>query len=145
MEPFDRASDVITGRWMAYDSDESGQGVDVFIQSFPDPKLKRLKVSPAHGSEPMWTQAGRELVYREGDKVMAVSIDLATGATGRACCSRDRTQTIPDGPARAATTSPKMANAFFSPSCLASSRGHASWWYSIGSTSCAPKSRVEAR
>jgi eukaryotic-like serine/threonine-protein kinase len=70
------------GRWMAYDSDESGQGVDVFIQSFPDSKLKRLKVSPAHGSEPMWTKGGRELVYREGDKVMAVSIDLATGATG---------------------------------------------------------------
>jgi serine/threonine-protein kinase len=70
------------GRWMAYDSDESGQGVDVFIQSFPDPKLKRVKVSPAHGSEPMWTQGGRELVYREGDKVMAVSIDLATGASG---------------------------------------------------------------
>ena len=70
------------GRWMAYDSDESGQGVDVFIQSFPDPQLKRVKVSPAHGSEPMWTQDGRELVYRDGDKVMAVSIDLATGATG---------------------------------------------------------------
>ena len=70
------------GRWMAYDSDESGQGVDVFIQSFPDPQLKRVKVSPAHGSEPMWTQDGRELVYRDGDKVMAVSIDLATGSTG---------------------------------------------------------------
>jgi serine/threonine-protein kinase len=70
------------GRWMAYDSDESGQGVDVFIQSYPDPKVKRLKVSPAHGSEPMWTQGGRELVYREGDKVMAVSIDLASGASG---------------------------------------------------------------
>jgi serine/threonine-protein kinase len=70
------------GRWMAYDSDESGQGVDVFIQSFPNPRLKRLKVSPAHGSEPMWTQGGRELVYREGDKVMAVSIDPATGASG---------------------------------------------------------------
>ncbi len=67
---------------MAYDSDESGQGVDVFIQSFPDPQLKRVKVSPAHGSEPMWTQGGRELVYRDGDKVMAVSIDLATGASG---------------------------------------------------------------
>ena len=64
------------GRWMAYDSDESGQGVDVFIQSFPDPRVKRVKVSPAHGSEPMWTQGGRELVYREGDKVMAVSVDL---------------------------------------------------------------------
>jgi hypothetical protein len=67
---------------MAYDSDESGQGVDVFIQSFPDPRVKRIKVSPAHGSEPMWTQGGRELVYREGEKVMAVSIDLATGASG---------------------------------------------------------------
>jgi eukaryotic-like serine/threonine-protein kinase len=70
------------GRWMAYDSDESGQGVDVFIQSFPDPRAKRVKVSPAHGSEPMWTQGGRELVYREGDKMMAVSIDPATGASG---------------------------------------------------------------
>jgi serine/threonine-protein kinase len=70
------------GRWMAYDSDESGQGVDVFIQSFPDPKQKRQKVSPAHGSEPMWTRGGRELVYREGEKMMAVDIDLATGASG---------------------------------------------------------------
>jgi serine/threonine-protein kinase len=69
------------GRWMAYDSDESGQGIDVFIQSFPDPQQKRIKVSPAHGSEPAWTQGGRELVYREGEKVMAVNIDLATGAT----------------------------------------------------------------
>jgi serine/threonine-protein kinase len=69
------------GRWMAYDSDESGQGVDVFIQSFPDPRVKRVKVSPSHGSEPMWPQGGRELVYREGEKVMAVSIDLATGAS----------------------------------------------------------------
>lgn len=70
------------GRWMAYDSDESGQGADVFIQSFPDSRAKRLKISPAHGSEPMWTQGGRELVYREGDKMMAVSIDPATGASG---------------------------------------------------------------
>jgi hypothetical protein len=55
--------------------------VDVFIQSFPDPNQKRLKVSPSRGSEPMWTKGGRELVYREGDKVMAVDIDLATGAS----------------------------------------------------------------
>jgi len=69
------------GRWMAYDSDESGR-VDVFIQSFPDPSLKRVKVSPAHGSEPMWTKGGRELVYRDGDHVMAVTIDLESGASG---------------------------------------------------------------
>jgi Tol biopolymer transport system component len=69
------------GRWMAYDSDESGR-VDVFIQSFPDSERKRVKVSPTHGSEPMWTRGGRELVYRDGDNVMAVSINLETGASG---------------------------------------------------------------
>ncbi len=69
------------GRWMAYDSDESGR-VDVFIQSFPDPARKRVKVSPDHGSEPMWTEGGRELVFREGNRVMAASIDLATGESG---------------------------------------------------------------
>jgi hypothetical protein len=66
---------------MAYDSDESG-GVDVFIQSFPDPRVKRQKVSLGHGSEPTWTQGGRELVYREDEKVVAVDIDMATGASG---------------------------------------------------------------
>ena len=71
------------GRWMAYDSDESG-GIDVFIQSFPNPELKRLKVSAAHGSEPMWTQGGRELVYRDGDQVVAASIDPVSGASGPA-------------------------------------------------------------
>ncbi len=69
------------GRWMAYDSDESGR-VDVFIQSYPDPLQKRVKVSPAHGSEPMWTQGGRELVYRDGERVMAVDVDPATGESG---------------------------------------------------------------
>lgn len=70
------------GKWMAYDSDESGQGVDVFIQSYPDPNRKRHKVSPARGSEPVWTRGGRELIYRDGDKVMAVEIDRNTGASG---------------------------------------------------------------
>ncbi len=69
------------GRWMAYDSDESGR-VEVYAQSFPDPNLKRWKVSPAEGSEPMWTRGGRELVYRKGDSVMAVSIDLENGRSG---------------------------------------------------------------
>jgi Tol biopolymer transport system component len=69
------------GRWMAYDSDEAGF-VGVYVQSFPDPKLKRWRVSPGHGSEPLWTRGGRELVYRNGDSVMAVSMDLEHGRTG---------------------------------------------------------------
>src|SRR5436190_22590888 len=67
---------------MAYDSDESGR-VEVYAQSFPEPHLKRWKVSPAQGSEPLWTRGGSELVYRKGDSVMAVGVDLANGRSSQ--------------------------------------------------------------
>ncbi len=67
---------------MAYDSDESGR-IEVFAQSFPDPSGKRWKISPTSGSEPLWTKGGRELVYRKGDSVMAVSVDLERGSIGQ--------------------------------------------------------------
>ncbi|MEO8452514.1 MAG: hypothetical protein ABI647_22165 [Gemmatimonadota bacterium] len=70
------------GRWMAYDSDESGQ-VAVYVQSFPDPGGRRWKASPTTGSEPMWTRGGRELVFRKGDSVMAVTMELRDGQTGQ--------------------------------------------------------------
>jgi serine/threonine-protein kinase len=69
------------GRWMAYDSDESGR-VEVYVQSYPDPIQRRWKVSPGHGSEPLWTRGGRELVYRNGDSVMAVGFDPDRGRSG---------------------------------------------------------------
>jgi serine/threonine-protein kinase len=69
------------GRWMAYDSDESGR-IEVYVQSYPDPIRKRWKVSPSYGSEPQWTRGGRELVYRSGDSVLAVSMDLENGRSG---------------------------------------------------------------
>jgi serine/threonine-protein kinase len=80
---FNLAHGVVSpdGRWMAYDSDESGR-VEVYVQSFPDPIQKRWKVSPDEGSEPLWTRDGRELVYRKGDSVMAVSMDLKNGRSG---------------------------------------------------------------
>ena len=68
------------GRWMAYDSDESGR-VEVFVQSFPDPLQKRWQVSAAQGSEPMWTRGGHELVFRSGDSVMTVNVDLEHGGS----------------------------------------------------------------
>jgi serine/threonine-protein kinase len=70
------------GHWMAYDSDESGR-VEVYAQSFPDSKQRRWKISPGEGSEPMWTRDGRELVYRKGDSVMAVTVDLPNGRVGQ--------------------------------------------------------------
>lgn len=71
------------GRWIAYDSDESGR-IEVFAQSFPNAQEKRWKVSSTQGSEPVWTRGGRELVYRKGDSVMAVSVDVENGRSGPA-------------------------------------------------------------
>jgi len=69
------------GRWMAFDSDESGR-VEVYVQSFPDPTLTRRQVSSGGGSEPLWTRGGRELVFRRGDSVMAATVEPTTGAVG---------------------------------------------------------------
>ena len=49
------------GRWVAYDSDESGQ-VEVYVASFPDFTGKR-QVSVAGGLQPNWRRDGRELFY----------------------------------------------------------------------------------
>jgi eukaryotic-like serine/threonine-protein kinase len=70
------------GKWLAYDSDESGSR-EVYLQSFPDPAQARHQVSIGGGAEAYWTKGGRELVYRNADSVMAVSVDLASGRIGR--------------------------------------------------------------
>jgi Tol biopolymer transport system component len=67
------------GRWIAYDGTESGK-VEVYIQSWPDPAGARRQISSGGASEPLWTKGGRELVYRTGDSVMAVTIDPTSGA-----------------------------------------------------------------
>ncbi|HEU5041527.1 MAG TPA: hypothetical protein VFT84_11925, partial [Gemmatimonadales bacterium] len=68
-------------RWMAYDSDESGR-VEVYLQSYPDPTGARRQVSTGGGSEPIWTRAGRELVFRRGDTVMVAAVAPEDGTVG---------------------------------------------------------------
>lgn len=60
------------GRLLAYVSDESGRS-EVYVQSFPDRNLK-IPISTEGGAEPLWSRDGRELFYRNGDKLMAVSL-----------------------------------------------------------------------
>ncbi len=62
------------GHWMVYDSDESGR-IEVYLQSFPNPTNSRRQISSGGGSEPIWTRAGRELVFRRGDTIMAVTVE----------------------------------------------------------------------
>jgi len=58
------------GRWLAYSSNESGR-FDVYVQPFPGPGGKR-QVSTEGGVEPVWSRNGKELFYRNGDKLMVM-------------------------------------------------------------------------
>ena len=61
------------GAWIAYTSDETGQN-EVYIQAFPGPGRKQ-QVSSDGGSAPRFRGDGRELFYRNGNKVMFVRIE----------------------------------------------------------------------
>jgi serine/threonine-protein kinase len=62
------------GHWLAYVSDESGR-YEIYVQPFPGPGGK-WQVSTEGGTEPVWNPIGRELFYRQGNKMMVV--DVAT-------------------------------------------------------------------
>jgi serine/threonine-protein kinase len=53
------------GRFIAYDSDESGQ-FEVYVRSYPDTSRGgRWQVSSGGGRTPLWSRDGRELFYRD--------------------------------------------------------------------------------
>jgi len=60
------------GRWLAYESDESGR-LEVYVQPFPGPGGK-WQVSTDGGTMPVWAHNGRELFYLNSDKVMSVGV-----------------------------------------------------------------------
>ena len=61
------------GRWLAYQSDESGRW-EIYVRPFPGPGGKS-QISTEGGTEPVWARNGRELFYRNGDKMMATAIE----------------------------------------------------------------------
>jgi eukaryotic-like serine/threonine-protein kinase len=65
------------GRWIAFVSDESGQN-EVYVQPFPGPGPKR-QISNDGGEEPAWSRSGRELFYRRGGRMMAVTVHESSG------------------------------------------------------------------
>jgi hypothetical protein len=65
------------GKWMAYDSDESGQ-TQVFVQAVP-PNGSKWQISNAGGYQPAWRRDGKELFYiSTGDKLMAAPVKLGS-------------------------------------------------------------------
>jgi Tol biopolymer transport system component len=65
-------------RWVAYQSDESGQ-YQIYVQLFPGPGGK-WQISNAGGTQPRWSRNGKELFYIANDrKLMSVSVDTSVG------------------------------------------------------------------
>jgi Tol biopolymer transport system component len=60
------------GRWIAYASNESGR-FEVYARPYPGPGGK-LQASNDGGFEPVWSRDGKELFYRSGPKMMAVTV-----------------------------------------------------------------------
>jgi Tol biopolymer transport system component len=61
------------GRWIAYESTESGP-VAIYVRSFPGPG-GQWRVSAGGGTQPRWRRDGRELYYVAPDgRLMAVPI-----------------------------------------------------------------------
>jgi len=61
------------GKWLAYVSDELGRD-QVYVRPYPEPDVKFLISGEEGGGEPVWSPDGSELFYRNGNTMMAVSV-----------------------------------------------------------------------
>ena len=64
------------GRWLAYVSNETGSN-EVYARQVREGGA-RWRISTRGGTEPRWGQGGQELLFRNGDSVYAVAVQLGT-------------------------------------------------------------------
>ena len=60
------------GRWLAYESDETGRD-EIYVRPFPDVEGGKSLVSSGGGVMPVWAHSGRELFYVNGDREMVAA------------------------------------------------------------------------
>jgi serine/threonine-protein kinase len=65
------------GRWIAYQSDDSGRN-EVYVRPFPNAAAGRRQVSVSGGTRPLWSRDGRELFFLDPNRRMTV-VDVRTG------------------------------------------------------------------
>ena len=80
VEPFLESTAAVTsaqfspdGRWIAYMSSESGRD-EVYVQPYPGPGGKWM-ISTGGGWYPKWARNGREIIFRNDDKLMSVAVE----------------------------------------------------------------------
>jgi Tol biopolymer transport system component len=65
------------GRWMAYNSDESGRN-EVYVVPYPK-RDGKWQISTGGGVTPLWSADGRELLYLNGSSLMKVDVSTQAG------------------------------------------------------------------
>jgi len=60
------------GRWLAYMGNETG-ALEIYVVPFPT-LGEKWQISSEGGTQPVWAPNGRELFYRNGNKMMAVRV-----------------------------------------------------------------------
>jgi len=69
------------GRWLAYQSDASGQD-EIYVRPFPNVDDGRWQISRGGGTKPLWGPDGRELFYLSlGGQLTAVPIEADASFT----------------------------------------------------------------
>src|SRR5438105_339260 len=68
------------GKWIVWASDGSGRN-ELYAQPFPGP-ARKLQISSSGGSEPQWSDDGKQIFFRGGDDTMC-RIDVETVPTFR--------------------------------------------------------------
>jgi serine/threonine-protein kinase len=66
------------GKWLAYVSTETGEA-QVFVRPFPAVQQGKWQISTAGGDAPLWSQDGRELIFRSSDRKDIYAADLTRG------------------------------------------------------------------
>jgi Tol biopolymer transport system component len=70
-----------SGAWIAYATTRAGRA-EIWIASFPD-VTRKMFVSGDGSREPVWSRDGRELFFRNGTKMYAVTFEAASRAIGQ--------------------------------------------------------------
>jgi len=69
------------GHWLAYTSNESGHS-EIYVEPVPGPG-GRQQISNDGGEEPRWVRNGREIIYRNGTRMMSVPVQMQPTFRGK--------------------------------------------------------------
>jgi eukaryotic-like serine/threonine-protein kinase len=73
---FDEASAKFSpdGKWVAYCTNRTGRS-EVYVEPWPGPGM-RIQLSSDGGTDPLFSRDGREIFYRNGDRMMIVPVTM---------------------------------------------------------------------